>query len=444
MWIGIDDTDSPDGGCTTWVLTEVLAVARDHGLDLLGAPRLVRLNPNIPFKTRGNAALSARFGRGAGRTRTVGSIGGRPVVAFSGGRALSSGAEVRFREAAWTRVLARAPVREGTDPAIVASRRRLPARVYWDAVREVVPVESTVRTLEGAGAWYRHRGDPQGLVGAAAAVAWTGRRGTWELVAYRDPARWGTRRAVDAVSVRAAARSHPELFLCDDPRTRRLLVAPHTACPILFGIRGTDAATLLDVRTEIRSEPVERWVLFRTNQATGDHLRRRTVEELTPYTSGEVAATVREFSQVLPGGHARVTVGDDHGAEIEVLAFEPTKTLPRVVRALAPGDRVLLRGSRGKDRILRLESLRIVRWAPRFGPSRAPECPACGRRARSLGRGRGYRCPECHRRWPPESATRTTDSPPFPPAEEHPTPSARRHLHPLVRERPDSARRESF
>ena len=55
--IGLDDTDAPGGLCTTW-LGAVLACR----LEAAGVPvrerRLVRLNPNAPFRTRGNAAIA--------------------------------------------------------------------------------------------------------------------------------------------------------------------------------------------------------------------------------------------------------------------------------------------------------------------------------------------------------------------------------------------------
>ncbi|MEM0501968.1 MAG: DNA-binding protein, partial [Thermoplasmata archaeon] len=52
MWIGVDDTDSSEGMCTTYLAPQILLKLN---LDLIGFPRLVRLNPNIPWKTRGNA-----------------------------------------------------------------------------------------------------------------------------------------------------------------------------------------------------------------------------------------------------------------------------------------------------------------------------------------------------------------------------------------------------
>ena len=57
MLIGIDDTDSPQGMCTTY-LGAVLARRLIHEHMQVHEARLVRLNPNVTFKTRGNAAIA--------------------------------------------------------------------------------------------------------------------------------------------------------------------------------------------------------------------------------------------------------------------------------------------------------------------------------------------------------------------------------------------------
>ena len=58
MWIGIDDTDSPKGMCTTYLATLIIERLEKLNIKLIGYPRLIRLNPTIPFKTRGNGAVS--------------------------------------------------------------------------------------------------------------------------------------------------------------------------------------------------------------------------------------------------------------------------------------------------------------------------------------------------------------------------------------------------
>jgi tRNA(Ile2)-agmatinylcytidine synthase len=414
------------------VLSELLAGAREFGVDLIGEPRLVRLNPNIPWKTRGNAALAAQFGRGDGPRRRIAEIGGRPVWSYPHGRRPAGPREAGWIERAWQIVRQAARVGSaGTDPALVAVSRPLPPRLYWRAVREVVDVAETRQELERHHAVVRTLGGDRGLVGAAAAVAWPESHPTWELIAYRPESRWGRPREVDRASVRRAARDLPELFLCEDARTRRLMVAPHTPCPILFGLRGRTPAAALAGRRMVRSERTDRWVLFRTNQGSGDHLVPRRFSDSAPYTSGSWVGTLPSAPTVGPGGHVAFSVADQDGPALDCVAFEPTKTLPRVARSLRPGDRVRVWGSRADDPVVRVEGIELLRLVPRFGPRRVPRCPACQRAADSLGRQRGFRCANCHRRWPPEAARGPTRIPEYDLGTYHPTPSARRHLAPL-------------
>ena len=56
LHIGIDDTDSIEGMCTTY-LGALLSDELSKFATVIES-RLVRLNPNILFKTRGNAGVS--------------------------------------------------------------------------------------------------------------------------------------------------------------------------------------------------------------------------------------------------------------------------------------------------------------------------------------------------------------------------------------------------
>src|SRR5260370_31824857 len=59
--IGLDDTDSEKGGCTTYTATVLFQELFSSGFKPSDFPWLVRLNPNIPWKTRGNGALAVHF-----------------------------------------------------------------------------------------------------------------------------------------------------------------------------------------------------------------------------------------------------------------------------------------------------------------------------------------------------------------------------------------------
>jgi tRNA(Ile2)-agmatinylcytidine synthase len=432
MWIGVDDTDGPDGGCTTFVLTELLALARRSGLDLLGWPRLVRLNPNVPWKTRGNGALAAHLGHGKGPPRTVGEIDGLPVRSFTRGTAPTSEESLRFLSEGWAlvdRLSAKAP---RTDPVLVSSSRRPDPSLYRDAVSEVVPISRARAALLAAGGSSWHRRSARGLIGATAALAWPARKRTFELLAYRRPGRVGQPRRIDRRSLARAVQRHPALFLCEDPRTRRMLIAPHTSCPILFGLRAPDPRTPVAALADLSSETVDRWLLFATNQATGDHLRLRSGRNWPLRAAGRTRGRVEGPPMTGPGGHVRFPLRTEDGATIACVTFEPTKTLPKVAASLLPGDLVEVAGGRGEDGSVRVERLTLRTLVPRRGPRRAPTCPGCQRTAESLGTQRGYRCRGCHLRFPPESARSPTLPRAFGVGTYHPTPSARRHLHPRV------------
>ena len=61
MHIGLDDTDSTKGGCTTYLTAVLVEKLRKFNVEFIDYPGLIRLNPNVPWKTRGNGALCLRF-----------------------------------------------------------------------------------------------------------------------------------------------------------------------------------------------------------------------------------------------------------------------------------------------------------------------------------------------------------------------------------------------
>src|SRR5881409_856775 len=69
--IGIDDTDSKLGGCTSYTATLIVDELRKKKLAPSDFPWLVRLNPNIPWKTRGNGALAIHLVADSNRIEEV-------------------------------------------------------------------------------------------------------------------------------------------------------------------------------------------------------------------------------------------------------------------------------------------------------------------------------------------------------------------------------------
>ena len=61
LHIGFDDTDSICGKCTTHLAFKITGyLLKNSDTEFLDYPLLVRLNPNIPLKTRGNGAVCLR------------------------------------------------------------------------------------------------------------------------------------------------------------------------------------------------------------------------------------------------------------------------------------------------------------------------------------------------------------------------------------------------
>ena len=59
--LGVDSTDSATlGMCTTYLGARLLEALHQVDVEVEGPPALVRLNPNVPWKTRGNGAVYIR------------------------------------------------------------------------------------------------------------------------------------------------------------------------------------------------------------------------------------------------------------------------------------------------------------------------------------------------------------------------------------------------
>ena len=395
LWVGLDDTDSLGGMCTTFLATEVVReVTATH--DLIGFPRLVRLNPNIPWKTRGNGALALRFGKGAGHPGVVGRIGDRSIQAFprSTGHAdpedLQGPVESLVR--AWS--VFSAPT---TNPASAILRRPPPPALYWKAVRGIVSRREAREAASGLGI-LRGFKNGRGIVGATAALAWRPRDRTYELLAYRHPGLWGLRREIDPASIREMDRRFPSTFNNYDYANDKVVLAPHSPCPVLLGIRGDVPGDLPPALRVIRGERPDRWLVFETNQATDDHVVQGDWS-LRPFTATTVEGRVASAAATRPGGHVFFELQGRR--PVTVGAYEPSKQFRETVRALRPGDRVRVTGSlRASPRTLNLERLEVLSLAESLRKRANPRCPSCGRAMKSAGRQAGYRCPRGHARAP--------------------------------------------
>ncbi len=379
--VGFDDTDSPRMGCTTYVAALLVAKFHDLGLSFLDYPNLVRLNPNVPWKTRGNGALCLRVQCPLELVEEIVEIEVDTVEENS---------DLGYA---------------GTDPGVVFLFNDVPeeVRVFAkDTVQGLVELDDALKLLAkfGSEAVGFKRG--RGVIGGLAAVGETlGGDHTFEIIAYRTPENRGTLRRLDNASVvEMNEKMAGFTFNNVDPETGRVLITPRGPDPILFGIRGESPEAVKQALEMVRpEEQVERWMIFRTNHGTDAHLRMvEAISEIQPFNSVVVQGTVDGEPRVIPGSHVIFSVKDETG-RVDCAAYEPTGGLRKVAKSLIAGDSVQVyggvRAASSKNPItVNLEKLRVLKLAPKL-VFHNPLCPQCGKRMKSMGKNQGFRCDKC-------------------------------------------------
>ncbi|UCE46001.1 MAG: DUF1743 domain-containing protein [Methanobacteriota archaeon] len=429
--LAFDDTDSPDGMCTTYLAVLMLRALSRY--DLLGLPRLVRLNPNVPWKTRGNAAICLPLGRGVGVHRQCGAVEGTPIAYFDRGTPADPKAVLKVAEEVLEREAEFGC--DNTNPGIVCTRCRPPQTLYWQAVRGIVTLGAVESQLTDCGADWKKYKNGRGVIGAASAASWRPRDRTWEVIAYRDAALVGTPRDIDTESVIAMDQGTSYTFNNYDYETHHIAIAPASPCPVLYGIRGDSPEELLKARTMIRGEAPASWLLFLTNQGTDDHIVRRRIGELSSGQSACVQARVIRPPRTIAGGH--VILGITDGSEIDAAFYEPSGSLRAAARRLIPGDHIVVHGSiRDEPRSINVEKMQILHLTDRWMKSANPTCPDCDKRMGSLGAGQGYRCKICGKLAPESSAERVIVPREVARGWYEPTVASRRHLYKPIRRMP--------
>ena len=385
LHIGIDDTDSPRGGCTTYIaalLVEKLAPP----IQFLDYPNLIRLNPNIPWKTRGNGAICLRV-----------ELPWEDIPKFQEMviETVEENSDIGYTK---------------TDPGIVFLQGQVPTEALnfgthcLHGIATKAEALKVLKASRGEGVGY---GCGRGLIGALAAVGNTlmGDH-SYEFLAYRRSKNRGSPRRIDHDSVlRMDEATRGMTFNNVDWESKRVLITPRGLDPVLVGIRGETPEAVKGAFLQVSlGEDMERWVVFRTNQGTEAHLPPiGKVAAARSHCPIVLEGTVSKAPQSIPGRHVIFKL-DDGSGEVCVAAYEPSGSLRKVVRELYVGDRLRVFGgvrpAKGSvPMTINLEKLEILVLAQEVVYTN-PLCPTCGRRMESMGRGEGYRCRRCGLREP--------------------------------------------
>jgi tRNA(Ile2)-agmatinylcytidine synthase len=421
--IGIDDTDSRTGMCTTYLASELIEEFDEY--DPIGLPRLVRLNPNIPWKTRGNGALCLRFGEGVGKSVPACRIRERTYSCFEQSKGDQSAREFEDRVAGVVESHYRLDD-ENTNPAFVILEKDPPSSLYWKAVRGIVELEEVKDVVAGLGV-HRMYKNGRGLIGATSAVSWKPEDFTYEITAYRKRDLWGTPRDLERDSVIAMDKAFPSTFNNYDYEEGHVAISPNSPCPVLFGIRGDSQDDLLPAMSMIEGEEIQRWTLFLTNQGTDEHLVRKELGGIGAHESVIAEGDVVAEPRMIQGGHLVFRISD--GDEIDCTAYEPSKGFRRTIEGLRVGDKIAVHGSIREDpRTINVEKLNVLSLVELDEKIGNPKCPQCGKRMKSVGANAGYRCRRCHTQLDEDDAEMASVDRVLSPGFYEPPVSARRHL----------------
>jgi tRNA(Ile2)-agmatinylcytidine synthase len=379
--MGMDDIDSPDGKCTTHFASIIVERLKQWNVEWVDYPNLIRLNPSIPYRTRGNGAVALRF--------LVEQVDVNSIMQMVNGLIHD------YVEEDYPNTNPGVVVLEGVVPEQV---RNLSMLAMW----RVIPIELAKRVIKSCDITHSASGNMRGLIGALSAVANTLHEDhTYEYIAYRALEDCKDERGVDAESVRVMDKTMGDrVFSNVDTSTNRIMIEPHGPDPVLFGVRGESADYVIEAANLVKSvQDVDRWMVFRSNQGTGEHLKHRVeIKNLRPYMTAIVSGRVENEPRMIEGGHSIFRIEDDNDI-IDCAAYEPSGEFRDIVMKLRIGDLVNVHAgvrpaSRTHGLTLNLEGLEIVELASVYELSN-PICPQCGKRLKSAGSGKGYKCVKC-------------------------------------------------
>jgi len=379
LHIGIDDTDSITAGCTTYITARLLE--KLNSWPYLDYPNLVRLNPNVPWKTRGNAALAIRICIDEDQIRWV----MEDVIAT-----VEDLSQIHCPR---------------TDPGIVFLMGAIPQEIKVFArqtIQNIVRKKEALDLIRHFNCEAIGFNSGRGLIGALAAIGNTLENDhTFELIAYRNKDNIGKPRMVDTDSIFTMDTKMAGLtFNNVDYEKRRVLVLPRGPDPVLLGIRGESVTAvkaayhLINVREE-----VERWVIFRTNQGTDAHLQNvEKIARIKPYQPIIVQGSIVVNPHYIPGKHLIFSIEDESG-QIDCAAYEPTGKFRKIVEKLIQDDQIEVYGgvrpkSKRNPITINVEKIKILTLASKIS-YRNPVCSICGKHLKSMGWRKGFRCERC-------------------------------------------------
>ncbi|HUU79356.1 MAG TPA: tRNA(Ile)(2)-agmatinylcytidine synthase [candidate division Zixibacteria bacterium] len=390
LHVGIDDTDSLKGSCTTHLATLILVEIFDR-VDFLDFPNLIRLNPNIPYKTRGNGAVAIRIKGLQNDLDFCRELILKKVETFS-----------RVED-------------ENTNPGVAFVEGKIPKEIFIHSQRamwDVISIEEAeqVNNLSNVDLYKYKNG--RGIIGALGAIGNTLQNDfTYEHLSYRESAKFGTKRLINEESVIKADKATPLTFSNVDYEYSSIMITPRGADPVFAGIRGETVEQVRKAWSLI--EPLEKitmQMVFRTNQHTNQHfVKKFKINQLKPHLSVIVDGAVSNKPKYIEGSHLIFSIYDNKG-KIDCAAYEPTKRFRGQLSDLQIDDNVTVYGGvrpagENHPQTINVERIKINSLVKIYSLEN-PFCDLCNIRLKSAGKDKGFKCPKCSKKYRNLQATK--------------------------------------
>ena len=375
--IGIDDTDSPKGMCTTFLAYKIVKFLEKNKVQFVDYPSLIRFNPNIPWKTRGNGAVRLSI-----KTNNPKKIKNK-ITKF---------------------VDDYSETKNGANPGLVFYENEIVTPSFHKfselALWKLISREKAKQFILENKIDSFYLGNGQGLVGAIGAIGYKFSDHTFELLSYRKKSQFGKKRIIAKDSVKnMQSVTFPETFNSYDIESDRALITPHGPDPVFYGIRGENAESVVTASKIVKAnEKLDGYMVFKSNQGTSDHLKNELdVNDLRPYTSGFLVGQVCSNPVMVQGGHVffSIRVKDK---KIKCGIYKPTK-ITTIAQNLILNDKIRIGGgirkaSKNHERIVNVEFLDVMELAKDIRVSN-PSCKKCSKKMKSKGSKQGFECTKC-------------------------------------------------
>lgn len=433
-WLGLDDTDTLAGGCTTLVFHQLLENLPDY--ISITETRLVRLWPFAKKRTRGNAAMAAQL---------IFVDADKNEIDDAGEKQKASEKLLAHLDEWWNQHIA--PLHGEVEQSVHNNRPQVPTEpgmVWFETkpndlfYRMAVAQNVTLQQApEADRSWGSH-----GIIGATAAVSWQSEIVTWEAIAWRKDNLTERQICDNTLSI---IDSWQGTFMSRDSRKGRSLIAPRGNCPVLFGVRARDQKTANNAANRLlMAEDTQESLGFRvflTNQASDDHLnelftgkvvstkilsrghvvikvesdaegqsftkektqgaiengqQNEADEELTSQDNSVQQATSESKISEAEGEDANTnanTTENKNLGQVTWMAFSQSGDVKNLAQWLQAGDLVKGKGLVAEDGAIHLEKLKLVEASERN--KRRPPCERCGKTVKSQGKNNKLRCPAC-------------------------------------------------